>query len=294
MVEINVINHTKYMLKRTQKIEYIILHYAASLKSSDGSAMSIKKALDNSGYSSDYIVDDCNIIQLADDVTKWRSKAVQGVNSPERQKGTPAGKNAFNQNSISIEMASELDGEYKKDWVANSSKFKFSEQVLKNTADLCKYLIEKYNIPKDHIIRHYDVSGKACPGIIGWNLAHGSNSEKKYKDFVDSLYEDRIPSEVAEPDYFYANVDTSKSNEQENDQDNLPRFSNSVLQLASVNRMNSKNVLKQSDSRKAKFEALRNELAEEAPEMGREILLTAELYDSNILKGTQESREERN
>ena len=155
-------------------------------------------------------------------------------------------------------------------------------------------LIEKYNIPKDHIIRHYDVSGKACPGIIGWNLAHGSNSEKKYKDFVDSLYEDRIPSEVAEPDYFYANVDTSKSNEQGNDQDNLPRFSNSVLQLASVNRMNSKNVLKQSDSRKAKFEALRNELAEEAPEMGREILLTAELYDSNILKGTQESREERN
>ena len=29
--------------------------------------------------------------------------------------------------------------------------------------------MKKYNISVDNVIRHYDVSGKHCPGIIGWN-----------------------------------------------------------------------------------------------------------------------------
>ena len=29
--------------------------------------------------------------------------------------------------------------------------------------------MKKYNIPLDRVIRHYDVSGKTCPGIIGYN-----------------------------------------------------------------------------------------------------------------------------
>jgi N-acetylmuramoyl-L-alanine amidase CwlA len=28
--------------------------------------------------------------------------------------------------------------------------------------------MKKYNVPKDRVIRHYDVTGKMCPGIIGW------------------------------------------------------------------------------------------------------------------------------
>jgi N-acetylmuramoyl-L-alanine amidase CwlA len=29
----------------------------------------------------------------------------------------------------------------------------------------------KYNIPKTNVVRHYDVSGKLCPGVVGWNDA---------------------------------------------------------------------------------------------------------------------------
>ena len=44
-------------------------------------------------------------------------------------------------------------------------------------------------------------------------------------------------------------------------------------------------------SRKAKeIEELRNKLTEDAPEMGRDIIYTQELYDSNILKKGQETR----
>ena len=29
--------------------------------------------------------------------------------------------------------------------------------------------MSKYNIPLDKVIRHYDATGKLCPGVIGWN-----------------------------------------------------------------------------------------------------------------------------
>jgi len=53
-----------------------------------------------------------------------------------------------------------------------------------------------------------------------------------------------------------------------------------------------KNVLSQKN-RKNEFESLRNLMVGNVPDMGREILMTMELYDSNILKGPQESRKER-
>ena len=36
-------------------------------------------------------------------------------------------------------------------------------KTIANAADLAATLCEKYNIPVDHIIRHYDVTGKLCP-----------------------------------------------------------------------------------------------------------------------------------
>ena len=26
-----------------------------------------------------------------------------------------------------------------------------------------------YNIPIANVVRHYDVTGKWCPGVVGWN-----------------------------------------------------------------------------------------------------------------------------
>lgn len=68
--------------------------------------------------------------------------------------------------------------------------------------------------------------------------------------------------------------------------------SNNVSRLSSVSRRND-NVLKQDDDRRQEFESLVASMAENAPKMGRDIMITSEMYDSNILKGTQESRKER-
>lgn len=36
--------------------------------------------------------------------------------------------------------------------------------------------MEEYDIPVENIVRHYDISGKLCPGIIGWNTDSGDES----------------------------------------------------------------------------------------------------------------------
>ena len=68
---------------------------------------------------------------------------------------------------------------------ANDKSYSFSDAAIANAEWLVKKLMAEYNIPADHVIRHYDVTGKPCPGIIGWNADSGS--EDKWTTFKASL-----------------------------------------------------------------------------------------------------------
>ena len=50
---------------------------------------------------------------------------------------------------------------------------------------LTKYLMEKFNIPADRVVRHFDVNGKYCPGVVGWNSATGDG--RAWKAFKQRL-----------------------------------------------------------------------------------------------------------
>ena len=69
-------------------------------------------------------------------------------------------------------------------------------------------------------------------------------------------------------------------------------LSNNVMRLSSANKKD-KSVLKQDDARKQEFESLITLMSSNAPNMGRDVIITSELFDSNILKGNQESTKER-
>jgi N-acetylmuramoyl-L-alanine amidase CwlA len=43
---------------------------------------------------------------------------------------------------------------------ANDPNYYFKDAALNNAVDLVKYLMDKYNIDVNHVIRHYDVNGK--------------------------------------------------------------------------------------------------------------------------------------
>ena len=44
-----------------------------------------------------------------------------------------------------------------------SADGKFSDKTYKKLVEMCAWLCLRYNLPVDHIIRHYDVTGKNCP-----------------------------------------------------------------------------------------------------------------------------------
>jgi N-acetylmuramoyl-L-alanine amidase CwlA len=57
--------------------------------------------------------------------------------------------------------------------------------------------MKKFNIPAARVVRHYDISGKICPGIEGWNNAtlydnegkalKVKNNSKKWEEFKKKL-----------------------------------------------------------------------------------------------------------
>lgn len=61
-----------------------------------------------------------------------------------------------NANSISIEICDTM-----KDGVID-----ISEKTFRNAVEVAAYYALKYNIPRDHIVRHFDVTGKKCPSAM--------------------------------------------------------------------------------------------------------------------------------
>lgn len=55
------------------------------------------------------------------------------------------------------------------------------EKVLERTIKVTKHLMDKYNIPIDNVVRHYDWSKKNCPRILNYNNWEG------WRIFLDKL-----------------------------------------------------------------------------------------------------------
>ena len=123
--------------------------------------------------SADFIVDDGGVVQYNPDIENSYCWHCGG--SKYGNKGGSLYGIVKNANSIGIEICStnstgRVTG-------VNDRNWSYTEVVLANAFELVKYLMEKYGIDADHVIRHYDVNGKPCPGIIGWNEETGDVSE---------------------------------------------------------------------------------------------------------------------
>ena len=80
--------------------------------------------------------------------------------------------NAKNSNSVSIEMCVKTLGGK----AANSPDWYFTDKTLDSAVELTRYLMGLYNVPAERVIRHFDVTGKLCPGVVGWNSPSGDES----------------------------------------------------------------------------------------------------------------------
>lgn len=139
---ITTVNRTKGV--NTKK--YIVIHYTGNRTDTGLANTNYFKSV-NRGASAHYFTDETSIYQCVED------------NDASWAVGVNYGKNNLfntvkNRNSISIEMC--------------STNGKIGNATYKNTVELTRYLMKKYGIPASHVVRHWDVCSKACPGWNGW------------------------------------------------------------------------------------------------------------------------------
>lgn len=152
-------HRTNYGSQREiKKIEYIVLHYTAN--DGDRSANNARYFHNNANLraSAHYFVDDVLIYQsVPDDYVAYSVGAtINKEGRPVIDTSKGGGKYyglCTNANSISIELCdTERNGVY------NVTKL-----TKKNAIELTRFLMSKYNIPIENVIRHFDVTGKLCP-----------------------------------------------------------------------------------------------------------------------------------
>lgn len=142
--------------KRTaEQIRYLVYHYTGN--DGDRGAGNAKYYRNNVVYASaHYFVDDETVTRSVEDLEiAWAVGGKKWADCPKTGGGTLYGT-VTNGNSISIELCdTERDGE-----------LMATESTLKRGAELGRALMEKYGIPVDRVVRHFDVTGKHCPAYF--------------------------------------------------------------------------------------------------------------------------------
>lgn len=150
--------------RNTNTIKYIVIHYTANDGDTDeNNGVYFKNNVVKS--SAHYFVDDDSVTQSVPD------------NYIAYHCGATTYKHGYcrNANSIGVEIC---------DDVKNGVIYP-SDKTITNVLELVAYLMKKYNVPKENVIRHFDVTGKHCP-------AYWVNDAKWKTEFWDKIGNDEL------------------------------------------------------------------------------------------------------
>ncbi len=159
-------NKTNYSANRSQKIKFIVIHYTANNgDTAKGNAGYFSRTA-KLGASAHYFVDENEIWQSVPDLdTAWHCGAKTYRHNECR-----------NSNSIGIEICSRKDG---------NGKYYLKADAITNAIALTRTLMSKYNIDANHVLRHYDVTGKNCPAPLV--------DPQQWTEFKNRLEEKQMP-----------------------------------------------------------------------------------------------------
>ena len=135
---------SNYRAGRTQPVRYIVLHYTAGNGDTARNNCDYYHRVGGLQASAHYFCDEHGAMQSVRECdTAWHCGA-RAYWHPECRNG----------NSIGIEMCSRkrADGSYY-----------ILQETVANAAALAKDIMQRYGIDTDHVLRHYDVTGKRCP-----------------------------------------------------------------------------------------------------------------------------------
>lgn len=158
---------THITASKNRKVKYIAVHFTAGGTSKAGTALATRNVFLQRRASADFVVDDAQIVQINPNLRNYYCWSVGDKKNPYSGGGTLYGM-ATNRNTVSIEICSNLKKGYDSKY-PNHEGWYFTDASLKNALKLIRYLMQEFGLPKYAVVRHYDVSGKLCPGIVGWN-----------------------------------------------------------------------------------------------------------------------------
>lgn len=171
----NLANKNNYGSKRSKEsIKWIVIHYTGNDGDSDEAngnyfKNNIVKA------SAHWFIDDDSVTQSVPEDYVAYSVGGSRYSNYKQTGGATYYEQARNANTLNIELCdSNKDG-----------KVEATEKTLDNTVDFVKKKMKEYNIDIDHVIRHFDVTGKSCPVYFC-----GSDSkDKEWEEFKARLKE---------------------------------------------------------------------------------------------------------
>lgn len=162
-----IIANVKNYLKKKYNKDWLVVHFTCN----DGD-----NATNNGKYfknnvvkaSTHYFVDDDIVVQSVEE--DYVAYAVGG----KKLNGTKGAKFygvCTNYNSISMELCDTV----------KDGKYNVSAKTRANAIELAKDIVKRHNIDKEHVIRHYDVTGKNCPKYY-------VEDESAWIDFKDDIF----------------------------------------------------------------------------------------------------------
>lgn len=165
----------------TFRIQYIVIHYFGSLASASNLAAYWKGKY--VGASAHYVVGHAgDIYQCVEDADVAWHCGSKTYKHPECR----------NSNSIGIEMA--VKKKSIKTLSAADKDWYFEAATVAATVELVKELMQKYNVPEERVIRHYDVTGKTCPNPYVYD-----STEHTWKEFRKAISAKEDGAELQPP-----------------------------------------------------------------------------------------------
>lgn len=147
MMEINFLpaDNSNFRIGRQEQIKYLVLHYTAG----DGdTAQNNAKYFAGGcrGASAHYFVDEKEVWQsVKDEDVAWHCGSKKYYHAHCR-----------NENSVGIELCSYKD----------ASGYHFNGETVTLALELLCELMKKYSLQPECVLRHYDVTHKACPAPL--------------------------------------------------------------------------------------------------------------------------------
>ena len=172
---------SNYRAGRTQPVRYIVMHYTANNGDTARNNCDYYHRVGGLQASAHYFVDEHGAMQSVRECdTAWHCGA--------RAYWHPECRNA---NSIGIEMCSRKR--------ADGSYYILPETVA-NAAALAREIMQRYGIDTEHVLRHYDVTGKRCP--MPW-----VDDPAQWTAFLATLTPEHPNEEEEEPMTRYNKID---------------------------------------------------------------------------------------